>query len=164
MRNAKKRRPRSQRNSRDHYSHSPSPSRGVGSGRSTPADEEGSSLRSSPNKDSPSNTPDRRSLASVSTTSSMTPSNSVTDTQALSISAVPPLPMVVTVRKCWLQKRPPSDPVGGWGVVLRGTTSEFKQGIKVYTCHVDSVRQGSSAMVSSLPYKPTPLQAIVIHA
>ena len=136
--------------SKDKIWQSPSPSRtNPGSGRSTPAEEDSYSRHSSPNKDSPSNTPsDGRSLASLSSTNgSITPSTSAMDT--LGLSSVPSLPLMVSVRRCSLEKRPPSDPVSGWGFVLRGTTSEFRQGIKVYTCHVDSVKQDSSAMVST---------------
>ena len=75
----------------------------------------------------------------------MTPSSSVTLEGVL--SSTPSLPKVVQVRKTNLRKRPPDDPVSGWGFVLRGTTSEFKTGVKVYTCHVETVKDGSAAMV-----------------
>lgn len=129
-------------------SHSPSPSSSrSGSGRSTPNYTNGiaSSLedkRASPSKESPSHTPiDRRSIAS-SNSSGLTPSSTMDGL------TTPGLPKLVQVRKCNLRKRPPEDPVGGWGFVLRGTTSEFRNGMKVYTCHVETVKEDSAAMVS----------------
>lgn len=102
--------------------------------------------RASPAKDCP--TPDRpRSTASCSSGSSngMTPSSSVMLEGIL--ASTPSLPKVVQVRRTNLRKRPPDDPISGWGFVLRGTTSEFKSGVKVYTCHVETVKEGSAAMV-----------------
>ena len=137
-------------------SHSPSPSSsssksGSGSGRSTPSNHANGiaahleeSKRASPVKDSPSHTPaDRRSLAS-SNSSGLTPSSTMDG-----LGTTPSLPKVLHVRKCTLRKKPPDDPVaGGWGFVLRGTTSEFRSGTKVYTCHVETVKEDSAAMVS----------------
>lgn len=118
-------------------SHSPSP----GSGRSTPSSLD--DLRQpSPTKEGLTYiSPDRRSIASISTAGSMTPSSTV---EAL---ATPSLPMIVCVKNCSLVKSPPGSATAGWGFVLRGTTSEYKQGTKVYTCHVDSVKQDGAAMV-----------------
>ena len=102
--------------------------------------------RASPAKDC--QTPDRpRSTASCSSGSSngMTPSSSVMLEGIL--ATTPSLPKVVQVRRVNLRKRPPDDPISGWGFVLRGTTSEFKNGVKVYTCHVETVKDGSAAMV-----------------
>lgn len=141
-------------------SHSPSPARGPPSVATTAMSSNGSingvtggatnssieEKRASPAKDCP--TPDRpRSTISCSSSSSsgMTPSSSVTLEGVL--SSTPSLPKVVQVRKTNLRKRPPDDPVSGWGFVLRGTTSEFKTGVKVYTCHVETVKDGSAAMV-----------------
>ena len=143
LRSTKKHKPRSgssrSSSSREDLfrSHSPSP----GSGRSTPNSLD--DLRQpSPSKEAYAS-PDRRSIASISTAGSMTPSSTV---EAL---ATPSLPMVVCVKNCSLVKSPPGSAAGGWGFVLRGTTSEYKQGTKVYTCHVDSVKADGAAMVSA---------------
>jgi len=69
----------------------------------------------------------------------------------LSIDGLPSLPLVVSVRKCVLRKRYP-DAVGpGWGFVLRGTTSEFPERTKVYTCHIESVHDDGTAKVGMRP-------------
>ena len=52
------------------------------------------------------------------------------------------------MREYKLVKRPPSSSGAGWGVVLRGVTSEFVEGTKIYTCHVDSVHEQGAAEVS----------------
>ncbi len=62
----------------------------------------------------------------------------------------PPLPLVVAVRECVLRKRPPKSVGPGWGFVLRGTSSEFAEGTKVYTCHIESVNDSGPAKVSQL--------------
>ena len=65
----------------------------------------------------------------------------------LSIDGLPPLPLVVSVRECLLRRRS-SDAVGpGWGFVLRGTTSEFPERTKIYTCHIESVHDDGTAKV-----------------
>ena len=77
-----------------------------------------------------------RSYASVSTLDSVTYDG-----------APPPLPAVVAVRACALRKRPPGSEGPGWGFVLRGTTSEYAEGMKVYTCQIDSVHESGAAKV-----------------
>ena len=129
-------------------SHSPSPSSRSGSGRSTPsvngisaAHEEGTA---SPLKGSPSHTPsDRRSVASFESSSSA----GVTPSSTMESITTPSLPKVVTMKRCQLRKRPLGSDVSGWGFVLRGTTSEFKTGTRVYTCHVELVKEKGAAMV-----------------
>ena len=127
----------------------PSTSRS-GSGRSTPSTN-GYAIsleerQASPAKDSPSQTPvDRRSLASLG--SSHSSAGCLTPSSTMDGLTTPNLPMVVTIKKCHLTKRPPGSPVSGWGFVLRGTTSEFKSGMRVYTCHVEIVKDDGAAMV-----------------
>lgn len=144
MQNSKRRRSKSPFRFRS--SHSPSPSSRSGSGRSTPSIngvavplEEG---KASPVKLSPSQTPvDRRSLASLASSGSagLTPSSTMEGLNT------PSLPKVITIKKCQLRKRPPESEVSGWGFVLRGTTSEFKSGVRVYTCHIELVKEGGAA-------------------
>lgn len=136
-------------------SHSPSPvnSSRSGSDRSTPNPNGiATSLeerRASPAKDSPTQTPvDRRSVAS--STSSNGGLGGITPSSTMDGLTTPSLPKVIQVRKCTLRKRPPDDPVSGWGFVLRGTTSEFKSGVKIYNCHVETVKEESAAMVRTM--------------
>ena len=131
-------------------SHSPSPSSRSGSGRSTPSlNGFAGSLddrSASPLKMSPTQTPvDRRSIASVASSGS----NGITPSSTMESITVPSLPKVVTMKRCQLRKRPLGSDVSGWGFVLRGTTSEFKSGTRVYTCHVELVKENGAAMVST---------------
>lgn len=134
-------------------SHSPSPSSSrSGSGRSTPnPNGVGLSLeekQASPAKDSRSQTPvDRRSIASFASSGSSGGAG-ITPSSTMEGLTTPSLPKVVQIKKCHLRKRPPGSNVSGWGFVLRGTTSEFKSGIRVYTCHVETVKEDGAAMVS----------------
>lgn len=77
-----------------------------------------------------------RSYASVSTLDSMTYDGTP-----------PPLPAVISVRECKLRKRPPGSDGPGWGFVLRGTTSEYVEAMKVYTCQIESVHESGTAKV-----------------
>ena len=130
-------------------SHSPSPSSRSGSGRSTPNMTNGfaEDRSASPLKMSPAQTPvDRRSIASVASSGS----NGITPSSTMESITVPSLPKVVTMKKCQVRKRPFGSEVSGWGFVLRGTTSEFRSGTRVYTCHVELVKENGAAMVSSV--------------
>ena len=99
----------------------------------------------SPLKLSPCQTPvDRRSIASVASSGS----NGITPSSTMESFTVPSLPKVVFMKKCQIRKRPLGSEVSGWGFVLRGTTSEFKSGTRVYTCHVEVVKEDGAAMVS----------------
>ena len=69
-------------------------------------------------------------------------------TDSIACDIVPKLPSILSVRECRLVKRPPSSVGPGWGVVLRGVTSELVVGTKIYTCHVDSVHEQGAAEVS----------------
>ena len=161
MQNSKRRRSKSPFRFRS--SHSPSPSSRSGSGRSTPSIngvavplEEG---KASPVKLSPSQTPvDRRSLASLASSGSagLTPSSTMEGLNT------PSLPKVITIKKCQLRKRPPESEVNGWGFVLRGTTSEFKSGVRVYTCHIELVKEGGAAQVC-LQHKQAIVYIIVYY-
>ena len=161
MQNSKRRRSKSPFRFRS--SHSPSPSSRSGSGRSTPSIngvavplEEG---KASPVKLSPSQTPvDRRSLASLASSGSagLTPSSTMEGLNT------PSLPKVITIKKCQLRKRPPESEVSGWGFVLRGTTSEFKSGARVYTCHIELVKEGGAAQVC-LQHKQAIVYIIVYY-
>lgn len=130
-----------------------------GSGRSTPSTN-GYAMsleerQASPAKDSPSQTPaDRRSLASLG--SSHGSAGCLTPSSTMEALTTPNLPMVVTIKKCQLIKQPPGSPVSGWGFVLRGTTSEFKSGTRVYTCHVEIVKDDGAAMVSIVLHSVLP--------
>ena len=85
-----------------------------------------------------------RSIKSFSSTSTL-------DSIALENSTnAPPLPAVMRVKRLELCKQPQDAAAPGWGVKIRGTTSELADGMKVYTCHVESVNEGGSARVSSL--------------
>ena len=59
----------------------------------------------------------------------------------------PPLCSLLAAREHHLSKRPQSDPVPGWGLVLRGTTSELSEGLKVYSCQIESVHHDGAAKV-----------------
>lgn len=63
-------------------------------------------------------------------------------------SLAPPLASNLFVKVCTLRKRA-TDVAPGWGLVLRGTTSELASGRKVYTCYVEDVHHGSEAQVKS---------------
>ena len=68
---------------------------------------------------------------------------------SIGCDTAPPLPLVVRVRECMLCQRPQNSATGpGWGFVLRGTTSELAEGLKLYTCHIDTVHQNGAAKVS----------------
>lgn len=69
-------------------------------------------------------------------------------TDSIACDIVPKLPSILSMREYKLVKRPPSSSGAGWGVVLRGVTSEFVEGTKIYTCHVDSVHEQGAAEVS----------------
>lgn len=76
------------------------------------------------------------------------PSCSSTSTLDSICDTAPPLPLVVNVRECMLCQRPQNSATGpGWGFVLRGTTSELVEGLKLYTCHIDTVHENGAAKV-----------------
>ena len=86
-----------------------------------------------------------KSFSSTSTLDSIAPESSN--------STSPPLPARVVVNVLDIQKwtreavGPGCEP--GWGVTLRGTTTELGEGIKIYTCHIESVHESGAAKVSS---------------
>ncbi len=90
-----------------------------------------------------------RPISPVSTKSVRSSSTSTLDSIACDYSS-PPLPLVVAIRECVLRKRPPTSVGPGWGFVLRGTSSEFAEGTKVYTCHIESVNENGTAKVRKL--------------
>lgn len=83
-----------------------------------------------------------KSIRSFSSTSTL-------DSIACEYSS-PPLPSVLAIKDCVLRKRPPGSVGPGWGFVLRGTSSEFAEGTRVYTCHIESVNENGPAKVSQL--------------
>ena len=84
-----------------------------------------------------------RSIKSFSSTSTL-------DSIALEsgINTSPPLPARAIVQVLELRKLPPDSEAPGWGVTLRGTTSELAGGVKIYTCHVETVHEKGAAKVS----------------
>ena len=85
----------------------------------------------------------QRSIKSFSSTSTL---------DSIACESAPPLPAVISVRECVLRKRPPNSVGPGWGFVLRGTTSEFAEGTKIYTCHIESVHESGTAKVYEFMY------------
>lgn len=84
-----------------------------------------------------------RSIRSFSSTSTL-------DSIALETSnSTPPLPAKVVINIVNLQKWPQDSAAPGWGVTLRGTTSELAKSVKIYTCHVENVHEKGAARVSS---------------
>ena len=73
--------------------------------------------------------------------------SSTSTIDSISIDGIPSLPLVVSVRECVLQRRPANATVPGRGFVLRGTTSEFAERTKIYTCHIESVYDNGTAKV-----------------
>lgn len=84
-----------------------------------------------------------RSIKSSSSLDSIALENTST------IYIAPPLPARAAVIVLHLGKWPPDSTAPGWGVTLRGTTSELTKGIKIYTCHVETVHENGAAKVSS---------------
>ncbi len=84
-----------------------------------------------------------RSIKSFSSTSTL-------DSIALEsgINSSPSLPARAVVKVLKLRKLPPDSDAPGWGVTLRGTTSELAKGVKIYTCHVETVHEKGAAKVS----------------
>ncbi len=62
-------------------------------------------------------------------------------------SSSPPLPTVLHVNVVELYKRPSDAAAPGWGVKLRGTTSELEEGLKIYACHIENVQEHGAAKV-----------------
>ena len=91
---------------------------------------------------------DVRRLSAISSTRSFASSTSTLDSCPTDNS--PPLPLLVRVWECVLCKRSQNSAGAGWGFVLRGTTSEFAEGTRIYTCHVESVTSNGAASVSLL--------------
>ena len=85
-----------------------------------------------------------RSIKSSSSTSTL-------DSIALesSLNVTPSLPARVVVSVLELLKWPKDSAAPGWGVTLRGTTSELAQGKKIYNCYVETVQENGAAQVSS---------------
>ena len=95
---------------------------------------------------SPSDTGDGRSTSPSGASLRSFASSSTLDSMTYD-GAAPPLPAVIAVRECVLRKRPPTAPGPGWGFVLRGTTSEYAEGTKVHTCHIESIHEDGTAKV-----------------
>lgn len=84
-----------------------------------------------------------RSIKSFSSTSTL-------DSIALENSApsiAPPLPARPCIYVFDLRKWPCESASPGWGVTLRGTTTELGEGSKIYTCHIESVQDNGAAKV-----------------
>lgn len=81
-----------------------------------------------------------RSIKSFSSTSTL-------DSIALENSTSPSLPALLHVNVVELYKRPSDVAAPGWGVKLRGTTSELAEGVKIYTCHIENVQEQGAAKV-----------------
>ncbi len=77
-------------------------------------------------------------------------STSTLDSIALECGHAPPLPAMINIHVLELVKFPVESAIPGWGVILRGTTSELKKGTKIYTCHVESVHENGAAQVSCI--------------
>lgn len=89
-----------------------------------------------------------RSIKSSSSTSTL-------DSIALesnSTNSTPPLPARVVVNVLELRKWPKDSAAPGWGVTLRGTTSELSKGMKIYHCHVETVHDNGAAKVSYIKF------------
>ena len=63
-------------------------------------------------------------------------------------NSTPPLPARVITSVFKLEKWPKDSTAPGWGVTLRGTTSELAKGVKIYNCHIETVHQNGAAKVS----------------
>ena len=74
-------------------------------------------------------------------------STSTLDSVSVVYETVPPLCSLLAVREHCLLKRPQSDPIPGWGLVLRGTTSELSEGLRMYSCQIESVHSDGAAKV-----------------
>jgi len=74
-------------------------------------------------------------------------SSSTLDSILIEHSNSPPLPALLHVNVIELYKRPADVTAPGWGVKLRGTTSQVTDDLKVYSCHVESVQEGGAAKV-----------------
>ena len=76
-------------------------------------------------------------------------SSSTLDSILIEHSNSPPLPALLHVNVIELYKRPADVTAPGWGVKLRGTTSQATDDVKVYSCHVESVQEGGAAKVGA---------------
>lgn len=74
-------------------------------------------------------------------------STSTLDSVSVAYETAPPLCPLLSVREHSLSKRPQTDSLPGWGLVLRGTTSELSEGSKIYCCQIDSIHHGGAAKV-----------------
>ena len=74
-------------------------------------------------------------------------STSTLDSVSVAYETAPPLCPLLAVREHSLSKRPQTDSLPGWGLVLRGTTSELSEGSKIYTCQIDSIHHDGAAKV-----------------
>lgn len=83
-----------------------------------------------------------RSIKSFSSTSTL-------DSIALEATAIaPPLPAMIDIKVVELHKQSINSAAPGWGIVLRGTTNELEMGLKIYTCHIETVLENGPAKVS----------------
>ena len=74
-------------------------------------------------------------------------STSTLDSVSVTYESSPPLSSLLTVREHCLLKRPQTDSLPGWGLVLRGTTTELSEGLKTYSCQIESVHSDGAAKV-----------------
>lgn len=74
-------------------------------------------------------------------------STSTLDSVSVAYDTAPPLCPLLAVREHSLSKRPQTDALPGWGLVLRGTTSELSEGSKIYSCQIDSIHHDGAAKV-----------------
>ena len=81
-----------------------------------------------------SSSPGRRSLRCFSSASTL---------DSIGFDPAPPLPAVIVVKDCTLQKKKT-----GWGFSLRGTRSEFGNDEGVYNCFFEAVSENGAAEVS----------------
>lgn len=74
-------------------------------------------------------------------------STSTLDSVSVVYETAPPLCCLLAVREHCLLKRSSTDALPGWGLVLRGITSELSEGLTVYSCHIESVHSDGAAKV-----------------
>ena len=76
-------------------------------------------------------------------------STSTLDSVSVTYETSPPLCSLLAVREHCLSRRPQTELFPGWGLVLRGTTSELSEGARIYTCQIESVHCDGAAKVLS---------------
>ena len=74
-------------------------------------------------------------------------STSTLDSVSVAYESAPPLCPLLSVREHSLSKRPQTHSLPGWGLVLRGTTSELSEGSKIYSCQIESIHHDGAAKV-----------------